>query len=87
MMVGLSDLAISILAKPGRLQEEAVMQGELSTGQGLPGGLLGGRRRIPPLCRGLVAPGWRPDEPPVLLSTLVECASLITEQCPAKGLM
>lgn len=52
MTMGLSDLGNSILAKPGGLQEEAVMQGESDTGQRLSGRLSGGRRRISPLCRG-----------------------------------
>lgn len=53
MMMGLSDLGNSILAKPGGLQEGAVMRGEAGTGQRLSGRLSGGRRRISPFCRGL----------------------------------
>lgn len=85
MMMGLSDPGNSILAKPGGLQEGAVMQGDLGTRQRL--SVRRGRRRISPLCRGLVTPGWCPAGPPVLLATLAECASPATEQCSAKGLM
>lgn len=82
MMMGLSDLGNSILAKPEGLQEGVVMQGESDTGQRSFVRLLGGWRSISSLCRGLVSAG-----PPVLLAVLAECVSPITEQCPAKGLM
>lgn len=78
MMMGLSDLGNAISAKPGGLQEGAVMQG-IGMGQSLPGRLLGGRRRMCLLCRTLAAPGWCPAGPPVLLA---ECASL---SLPSKG--
>lgn len=87
MMMGLSDLGNSILAKPGGLQEGAVVRAELSTEQRLSGRLSGGRRMISPPCLGLVAPGWCPAGPPVLLATLAERASPTAERCPAKGLM